>query len=62
MEDISKEDLEKTIKSCEKKCWKIAKNKNRSEKNFRKLFDQEVVLDILKALYKSKFENEKDSV
>lgn len=59
MNDVSKEDLERAIKNCEEECWKIAKNKNRSTKNFRKLFDHQVVLDMLKALYKGKFENEK---
>ena len=57
MIDVSKEDLEKAIKKCEEECWKIAKNKNRCEENFRKLFDHEVVLHMLKYLYKSKYEN-----
>ncbi len=58
MNDVSKEDLERVIKNCEAECWKIAKNKNCSTKNFRKLFDHEVILHMLKSLYKGKFENE----
>lgn len=58
MKSVNKDDLEKAIKNCQEECWEIAKNGNRCEENFRKLFDHEVVLHMLKSFYKSKYETD----
>lgn len=53
---MSNEELDKAIERCEKECKKIANNRNRSTKNFRKLFDHEVVLHMLKSLRDNNYE------